>query len=52
MDKKSLLDMQIQKINEVIDNLTNYFENDEFIDEVSYLSIVRDRLLDEATNNL
>lgn len=50
MDKTNLLEIQIQKLNEVIAALSDNFQQDEFIDEISFLSIVRDNLIEQKDN--
>lgn len=44
MDKKEILEQQIAKLAEVIDILEKNFPEEEFVDEVSFLSIVKDKL--------
>ncbi len=48
MDKKEILEQQIAKLTEVIDALEKNFPEDEFVDEVSFLSIVKDKLADQC----
>ena len=48
MDKKEILEQQIAKLAEVIDTLEKNFPEEEFVDEVSFLSIVKDKLADQC----
>lgn len=47
-NKKNLLIEQANKINEVIDALSKSFAQEDVVDEVNYLAIVRDNLKDWA----
>ena len=42
--KKELLMQQIDKLSNVINNLSNNFDNEEIEDELNYLAIVRKNL--------
>lgn len=46
--KKELLLEQVNKIKEIIDTLSNNFTQEYVADEISYLAIVRDNLIDLA----
>lgn len=50
MDKKEILEQQIAKLTEVIEALENNFPEEEFVDEVSFISIVKGKLADSAAS--
>ena len=47
-NKKKLLLGQIDKINEVISTLSENFSQEDVTDEINFLSVVRDKLIDWA----
>lgn len=47
-NKKKLLLGQIDKINEVISTLSENFSQGDVVDEINFLSVVRDKLKDWA----
>lgn len=49
MDKKETLEQQIAKLTEVIDALEKNFPEEEFVDEISFISIVKDKLADHCS---
>lgn len=44
MLKKELLMQQIEHLSNVIDNLSNNFDNEDIADELNYLAIVKNNL--------
>lgn len=44
MSKKELLMQQIENLSNVINNLSNNFDNEDIADELNYLDIVRNNL--------
>ena len=48
MDKKEILEQQIAKLAEVIDSLKKNIPEEKFVDEVSFLSIAKDKLADQC----
>ena len=49
--KKELLMQQIDKLSNVINNLSNNFDNEEIEDELNYLAIVRKNLKQWVENS-